>query len=145
MHRAGKMSSPFKGLTQSMGKTVFFCVKKKRFFKMIVLRAQTELEVHILTPYNPSTLFWTVLLILADLTCVSRNLVSKCSWRQISGHFLVIYNGNKGFIIQNQVIMVLFSFIVQLLSFWEWFLMFRSAFQCPKSAFHDKITTGIYR
>ena len=73
--------SVLKGLTQSMGKTVFFLGKKKRFFKMTVLRAQTELEVHILTPYNPSTLFWTVLLILADLTCVSRNLVSKCSRR----------------------------------------------------------------
>ena len=36
-----------------------------------------------------------------------------------SGSFWVIYYGNQGFIVQNQVFMKLFSFFVQLLSCWE--------------------------
>ena len=107
---------------------------------MIVLRAQTELEAHILTLYAPSTLFWDVLLILADLTWVSRNLVSKCSRCWIYGPFLVIYNGNQGFIIQNEVIMELFSFCVQLLLCWEWVSdVYELAFSAEKAPSISKL------
>ena len=108
---------------------------------MTVLRAQTELEVPILTLYSPSTLFyayWFLHILRGFL-----GIWSQSGSTLDSESFLVIHDGNKGFIVQNQVIMVLFSFFVQLLSCWEWFLMFRAGFQRWKSAFNVQITTEI--